>query len=103
MLTPEPETIEDWQAQCAAYRHAIKDVIREPDPIRLKESLTKLLSDDAVGTLGRDFHFIIKHAVQLVNYAEQGLEDETRETTEAMFKKVKELQKNATVSGWLKN
>ena len=97
----EPWTIEDWQAQCTAYRHAIKDVVREPDPIRMKEALAKLLSDDAVGTLGRDFHFIIKHAVQMVAAAEAGEEDPCREATAEIFKKVKELPQGATVKGWL--
>lgn len=90
----------EYQAQCAAYRHAIKDVVREPDPIKMKEALAKLLADESVGTLGRDFHFIIKHAVQMCHFAEQGKGKETREATEAMFAKVKQLGENATVKGW---
>ncbi len=96
-------SLEDAFAQCAAYRHAIKDVVREEDPVKLKEALARLLSDDSIGMLGRDFHFIIKHAVQMVHYAEQGLEKQTRETTTAMFNKVKELSQHATVKGWLKD
>lgn len=90
----------DWQANCLAYRHAIKDVAREQDPIKLKEALAKLLSDDNIGTLGRDLHFIVKHAVRMVYFAEQGSGKETREATEELFKKVKELDQNATVAGW---
>ena len=99
----EENSVSVWQAQCAAYRHAIKDVVREPDPEKMKDALARLLADDKVGTLGRDFHFIIKHAVQMVHYAEKGIEDKTRETTQAMFDKVKELSRHATVEGWLKD
>lgn len=88
-------------AQCAAYRHAIKDVVREPDPIKMKDALARLLSDDEIGTLGRDIHFVIKHAVRMVHFAEKGLEKETREATVELFNKVKELPKHATVEGWI--
>jgi len=97
----EPYTKEDWQAQCTAYRHAIKDVVREADPIKLKEALARLLSDDHIGTLGRDLHFIIKWAVKMVDAAEKGEGDPCRVATTELFNKVKELQKNATVTGWL--
>lgn len=101
MLANEPWTLEDWQAQCTAYRHAIKDVVREADPVKMREALNRLLSDDAVGTLGRDFHFIIKWAVKMVDAAEKGEGTDCREATTELFNKVKELSKHATVSGWL--
>ena len=91
----------NWEANCLAYRHAIKDVVREPDPIKMREALAKLLSDDKIGTLGRDLHFIVKHAVRMVHFAEQSDAKQTREATEELFKKVKELEHNATVAGWV--
>lgn len=90
----------NWEAQCLAYRHAIKDVVRETDPTKLKDALARLLADERVGTLGRDLHFIVKHAVRMVHFAELGNEVKTREATEELFKKVKELEANATVAGW---
>jgi hypothetical protein len=90
----------EYEAQCLAYRHAIKDVARETDPVKLKEALSRLLSDDAIGTLGRDLHFVVKHAVRMVFFAEKGSEEQCREATTELFKKVKELSEHATVRGW---
>lgn len=97
MVTDKPV---NYEAQCLAYRHAIKDVVREPDPTKMKEALAKLLSDEAIGTLGRDLHFIVKYAVRMVYFAEKNDEAKTREATTELFKKVKELESNATVAGW---
>ena len=99
-------SVSELEAQIVAYRHAIKDVVREPDPVKLREALAKLLSEDGMGLLGRDLHLVIKHAVQLVQLGEgemsreamQDYQDKLMDLTKA----VKALAKGATVDSWLK-
>lgn len=89
-------------AVCAAYRHALKDVVRgkAEDAIRVAVAA---LDNDRQYMLGRTFHKIVKAGMILSKHmADQGSVDFTRAALD-LAEAVQEITKDpgSTVRGWM--
>ena len=83
-------------ADCVAYRHLLKDILRG-DAKDAQFSAMRGLTDEQVSPLGKIMHKIVKAAVQ---FRLAPIEDSVLEFE--LLKAVDELLKNpgATVEGW---
>lgn len=84
-------------ANCAAYRHALKDISRG-DGGDAQIVALKALDNHEMNRLGKAFHVIVKYAVQLALVEPQS--DAFTRIYTHLRQHVNELDEGATVRGW---
>lgn len=82
---------------CAGYRHFLKDIARG-NPAEAQTIAMKGLDNDRVNRLGKQFHTIIKYAVQLTALKPDS--PEFHHVLGQMKTHINELEEAATVRGW---
>ena len=87
----------------AAYRHAIKDVIRAETFDEAKAVMWKALDNDHMKRLGKVFHMIVKDAVILAALKKNQDSEDFKKAFSDLCTRIDEMNHGATVRGWVKD
>ena len=84
-------------AVCAAYRHALKDISRG-DAVDAQLVALKAMDNDQTNRLGKQFHVIVKYAVQLAEAKPDSAQ--FHDLLGKLKDHVSGIEEGATVRGW---
>lgn len=85
----------------AAYRHAMKDVIRAATFEEAKAAMWKAIDDDHMKRLGKVFHMIVKRAVILAAQSKKPEGEDFKKALKELVEYVDGMNHGATVKGWV--